>query len=133
MHRLKLKSLLGRIVGWSQWEGNISLFILGFGGGGGGGDFFKFFVLLLCVGWFFSFGLSSCSSFNIYILCEFCCPLFFFLFIYFVIIILRDCPFFIFGAQGGKKGAILRTVDSPHCKCNGGGGKSFFPMCFGRR
>jgi hypothetical protein len=27
----------------------------------------------------------------------------------------------------------LRTVDSPHCKCNGGGGKSFFPMCFGRR
>jgi len=36
----KARIFLGRIVGWSQWEGNISLFILGFGGGAGGGDFF---------------------------------------------------------------------------------------------
>jgi len=77
MHRLKLKSLLGRIVGWSQWEGTISLFILGLGGAG------RFFFAVL----------SSSSSY-----------LFIYLFVF------RDCPFLVFGARGGKKGAILWTV-----------------------
>jgi len=126
MHTLKLKSrgfLLGRIVGWSQWEGNISFFMLGLKGGGGGGGWGIFFfkiMLLLCVGWFFSFGLSSSSYLFIYL---------------FIIISFRDCPFLVFGARGGKKGAILWTVDSPHCNCNvrgrGGGERGeefFFPV-----
>ncbi len=124
MHMLKLKSrgfLLGRIVGWSQWEGNISFFILGLRGGGGGG--FKNIYICFFFVWVGFFRLD-CLLLLIYL---------------FIIIIFRDCPFLVFGARGGKKGAILWTVDSPHCKCNvrgrGGGerGEEFFSRCFGRR
>jgi len=129
MHTLKLKSqgfLLGRIVGWSQWEGNISFFILGLKGGGGRGvgDFFKKnYTSSLCGLVFFVWTVF-----------------FFFLFIYLFIIIIsfRDCPFLVFGARGGKKGAFLGAGENPLCKCNergrGGGregGRVFFPVVLG--
>ncbi len=66
VHTLNLKRqgfLLDRIVGLSQWEGNICLFILGWGGGG---RFLKNFMLLLCVGWVFWFGLSYLCKKNTY-------------------------------------------------------------------
>jgi hypothetical protein len=93
-------------------------------------------MLLLCVGWFFSFGLSS-SSFNIYILFYFCCPLFFFfLFIYYLLLFLGTTLFLFLGRGEGRRAQFCRlwTVHTANAmqgeRVGGGRGEEFFSHMF---